>query len=169
MNVGVNGKGRLMKRLHEDDRGRFMADAGELFKCFEIAGHLALVMLEKIVGELPDGARFGSGKTAGTDDLSDFFDGELDHLLGRVGFCKEERCDEVDAGVGALGGEQDGNQEGVGIFVLKGDCGIGEELLEEGGDGCSSFFLLHFPRQNLEKIAERISSVTFVPMIVPNS
>ena len=31
------------------------------------------------------------------------------------------------------------------------------------------FFFIHFPTQNVEKILERTSSVTLIPMIVPSS
>ena len=76
-----------------------------------------------------DGAGFGFCESARLDDLLDLFDGERDHCGGMVGAFKEQRCDLVDAFVGALGGEQDGDQERVGVLMLEWDIDGGIEFL----------------------------------------
>ena len=48
--------------------------------------------------------------------------------------------------------------------------GIGKERIENASNCEGSLFFFHYlPRQNLEKMEERMSSVTLVPMIVPRS
>ncbi len=98
-------------------------------------------------------------EAAGADDGLDLFDGKSAHSFRSRPFCKEGGGDLVHAEVGTLSREKDGDQEGKGILVFKGNRGIREELIEG--------LLDHLPTQNLEKIALKRSSERLVPIRLP--
>src|ERR1700722_2013867 len=79
------------------------------------------------------------------------------------------RRHEVHPCIGALCRKEHGDQQCVRIMMNERNRGIGKKPFENAADNHCFFFSVHFPTQNLEKIAERISSVMFVPMIIPNS
>ena len=170
MDVRVDGKGGEVEGLRQDDGGALVADAGELFEGGERFRDAAAVMFDEHLGELPDSARFRRGQAAGADDRLDLRWVALDHLLGRVGEGKKLGRGLVHPDIGALGRKEDRDEERVGVFVLKRDLWIGKEGVEDLSDSvCLLFFRHYFPKQNLLKMAERISSPTFAPMMAPSS
>lgn len=148
VDVGVHGEGGDAEGLGHDDGGGFVADAGEGFEGGEVGGDLGVVLLDEDFRELGDGGGFAWGESAGADDGLDLIDGHVHHGLRVVGEGEEGWGDLVDADVGALGGEQDGDEEGVGVLVVEGDGGfrvefpeaaqevIGALLFEHGGSVC---------------------------------
>ena len=58
------------------------------------------------------------------DDFFDLENGELDHGFWSVCEGEELRCDFVDTLVCTLRREEDCDEEGVGVFVFEGNCGV---------------------------------------------
>ena len=100
-----------------------MADAGQAFERFKRSWDLSLKLFDESVGQIPDSARFGWRKTAGADDSLDLFGRKGCHFLRRVRYSEQFWRDEIDPCVGALGREEYGDEERVGIFMFKRDFG----------------------------------------------
>ncbi len=85
---------------------------------------------------------FGGGQATGFDGVEDLVYGELGHVVGVVGQLEEIGGDHVDAQVGGLGGEQDCDQEGEGVFVVKRDGWFWVEFVEDEADFIGAFLNL---------------------------
>lgn len=70
-------------------------------------------------------------------------DAELRHFFGGGADLEEGGGNEVDAFVGALGGEKDGDEEGEGVGVVEGDGDGGVETVEDGFGGVGAFLFGH--------------------------
>lgn len=130
VDVCIDGEGGDAEGLGHDDGSGFMSDAGELFEVGEGGGDLAVMLVNEDVAEFGDGEGLGGGEAAGADDGLDLFDGDEPHFFRGVGEGEEGGGDLVDADVGALGGEEDGDEEGVGAGVVEGDGCFRVELVE---------------------------------------
>ncbi len=126
VDVGVDGEGGLMKGLCHHHGGGFVADAGELFEGGEGFGHLTLVALKQDFRQIPNRVRLGGGKAAGANEEFDLFGIELNHFFRSVW---QERGNLIDPDVGALGGEEDCDEECVGVAVVQGDLWLRKELI----------------------------------------
>ena len=134
VDVSVDGKCGVVEGLNHEDGGGFVADAGEVFEFLEGARNLAGVAGEEEAGHFADIFRLHGREAAGADDGVNLRGGEGGHFRGRVGQGEERGGDLVDAHVGALGGEDDGNEEGEGVAVREGDARARVERGEAAGD-----------------------------------
>jgi hypothetical protein len=130
VDVCVDGEGRDAEGLGHDNGSGFVADAGELFEVLEGGGDLAVMLVNEDVAEIGDGEGFGRRETAGADDGLDLFDGDESHFFRVVGEGEEGGGDFVYPDVGALGGEEDGDKEGVGAGMIEGDGCFRVEMVE---------------------------------------
>ncbi len=142
VDMRVHGKRGLAEGLGHEYGGGFVADAGQGFEFLEGAGNLPAVALEEQAGHFADVFRLHRREAAGAHDGVNLRDGERSHFRGGVGEGKELGRDQVDTRVGALRGEDDGDEEGVGVAVREGDgrarVKLGEAAGDEGGAGGAS-------------------------------
>lgn len=124
--VGIDGEGRVTEGLIHNDAGGFMADARKGFQFFEGAGYLPAMSLYQQTGGFYETLGFGLGQAAGGDVLAHLLPAHGCHCFSRGSCRKECRGDLVDPGIGALGGEHDGHQEGKSISVMQGYFGLGK-------------------------------------------
>lgn len=100
--MGINGESGVFEGLGHDDGSGFVTDAGEGFEIFEVVRDVSVVFFEENFGEAMDGTGFDFEEAAGVDGVFDRGDGKGGHFLWGVGKGEEMRCDEIDAGIGAL-------------------------------------------------------------------
>lgn len=81
------------------------------------------------------GVGFSCGEAAGSDDVGEGLHGEIGDVGGGSAVSPERRGDGVDAFVGALSGEDDGDEEGEWRREIERDGGIWIELVEDVADG----------------------------------
>ena len=98
---------------------------------------------EEELGEAFDVFGFAVGEAAGVDAGENLIDGEVGHFLGCGADFEEGGGDKVDAFVGALGGEEDGDEEGEGVGVVEGNGDGGVEAVEDGFGGVGAFLFGH--------------------------
>ena len=134
VNVGIHGEGGLVEGLDHEDGGGFVADAGEGFEFLKGAGNLAAVAFEEEAGHFANIFRLHRREAAGADDGVNLRGGEGGHFVRGVGEGEEFGGDLVDAHVGALGGEDDRDEEGKGVAVQEGDGRAGVERGKAAGD-----------------------------------
>jgi len=136
--VGVDDDAfRLFEADAENDVGSFAGCAGDGYELGEGFGDLAVEFGADFAGGALDGLGLVVEEAGGADEGFELREGGLGH--GRWGgeALEELRCDHVDADVGALGGEDGGNEQLPGRGVSEGafDGGVGlVETLEDGGD-----------------------------------
>jgi hypothetical protein len=141
--MGVHRKGGCIEGLNKYDGGGLVADAGQGFEGFEFPWNNASVLLKKHVGELMNILCFGGGEPAGADVMQDPLDAEIRHICGVVGLGKEGWRNQVNARIGALGGEEDGHEQGEGVRVIQGHRWLWIELVEEGLNAFCALFSSH--------------------------
>ncbi len=135
--MGIDGHGGLAESDVEHDVGGFAADAGEGFEGGTIVRDFAVVLVEQGLGEGGDVFRLGLPEADGADVLGDAGLAEGDHGGGGGGLGIKPRGGLVHRDVGGLGGEHDGDEEGVGVGEVQ--LGFGRRVgasegLEEGAD-----------------------------------
>ena len=106
-------------------------------------GNLAAVLLDEDFRQLGNGGGLSRGQAAGTDDRLDFLDRDAHHVVRIVGELEERGRDLVDADVGALGGQQDGDEQGVGVLVIERNRGLRIEFLKPVSDVIRALLLEH--------------------------
>lgn len=166
VDVGVHRECRNSECLRHYDRCCLVADAHQRFERFETARHFGLVMRDEIARQIHDSLSFCIAKATGADDFLDGLDAERCHFARCASECEKLWRHEVNACIGALCGQQDSDQQRVGVAVRQWNAWIGEVLVENFTDQLCAF---HLPKQNCEKMFVKMSSVTLVPMIVPSS
>lgn len=119
VDVGIDGKGSYTERLGHDDRGGFVADAGQRFERGEIRRDRAAVGFDEDTGKLGNGGGFAWGESTRANDFSDLFDRHPHHGFGGGGEVEKGGRHRVDASVGALRGKQNRDEERVGIAVIE--------------------------------------------------
>lgn len=110
-NVGIDGEGGHIKALGHHDTGGLVTDTRECFECFDVHGDFTAVVVDQTIGEADDVFGFSRCQPAGSDVVLDRVDGEFGHGGGRVGIREQGGCDEIDACVRALSGQQDGDEQ----------------------------------------------------------
>ena len=119
----------------EDYAGGFAGGAGD----GEEFGHglwdFAVELLADDAACALDGLCLVVVEASGADELFDGFDGSFGHALWRGVGGEELRRDHVDAGVGALGGEDGGYEQLPGRRVDEGALGAGVGFAEDFQDG----------------------------------
>ncbi len=136
LDVGVdNDAFGAAKDFAEDDVGGFSADAWELNEGVEGVGDGAVVVFKEGAGAALNVASFGAEEAGGLDEGFEFREGDFSVVAG--GFASGEKGggDLIDSGVGALGGEDGGDEEIEGGMIVEFAVGVGVgegEALEEG-------------------------------------
>ena len=117
--VGVCHNGRFAVDIPADEIGGFAANAGQGGELFNGAGHFAVKLVQQHPAHIDDVLSLGVEKSAGADDVFHIFQfGRGQGLQAGIGG-KEGGGDQVDPGVGALGGESGGDEQLIIFFVEK--------------------------------------------------
>jgi len=133
----------LVEGISEDDVGGFSTDAAEGGELLHGVRNLAVVFLDDVGGGAADGGGFGAEEAGGLDDFFDVGLGGFGERFGSGIFFEEDGGDDVNADVSALGGEDGGDEEFIGVAVVESAFGVRIELLEFGEDlGGACFFVL---------------------------
>ena len=142
--MGVHCHSGLVPDDGADDVGGLASDALKGLEVIDVIGDDAVVGGGEALRHLNQMFGFGTGITDGFDVFEDLIGGSCCQGFGGRVCGKEGRGDHVNALVGALGGEHDGNEalEGVGEmeFALC-DRHVG---LEPSENTMESFFCRHF-------------------------
>ena len=109
----------------EDDVGGFASDPGEMGEGFEFAGDFAFVVVDECLGGGTDIFRFVAEEAGGTDEVFEVFLARGGHAFGVRVFLEEGGGHQVDAHVGALRGEDGGDEELEGAVVVEFAVGVG--------------------------------------------
>jgi len=109
--VGVDGHGGLAEGDGLDNVGRLAAHTRETEQLVHVGGHLAVEALGECAGGLNEVARLGVGVGYAPNILVDFLRLCLCHRMGIGEPAEEVGRHEVDALVGTLCTEDDGNEE----------------------------------------------------------
>ena len=117
--VGVDRDGRLAERDVEHDIGGLAADAGQLLQRLARGRHLAAVIVDQLLRERDDVLGLGVEQADGLDEVAHLGLAELHHLLRCVGSGEQRGGRLVDTGVGGLRRQHHGDEQRVGIDVLK--------------------------------------------------
>ena len=115
----------------EDDVGGFASDPGEMGEGFEFAGDFASVVVDEGLGGGADIFRFVAEEAGGTDEVFEVFLARGGHAFGVRVFLEEGGSHQVDAHVGALRGEDGGDEELEGAVVVEFAMGIGVSGAED--------------------------------------
>src|SRR6266404_2608268 len=115
--MSIDWKSGLVKALGHDDRGGFMPNTGKCFKFFESVWDMSVVLLNELLGKIPDRFCLGWTQPTGADHFLNVFDGEFDHGLWSGSECKQLGGDLIDPHIGALRREKHGDEKGVDVRV----------------------------------------------------
>ena len=133
--VGVHRDGRLAEGDVEDDVRRLPPDAGELLERLPVRRNLPAVLLHERLREGDDVLRLRVEEADGLDEVAHPLLAEVEHRLRRVGGGEEAARRLVDAGIGRLGGEDDGDEERERVGVLELRLRLGEGVRKAGEEG----------------------------------
>ena len=134
--VGVRYDGGAVVDVAQQKVGDLAADTGKGQKLLHAVGKRAVVSLDQTFAGVLDVGGLGAVQPAGTNDGLDFLERSVGQGVGRGEAVKQLTADDVDAGVGALGGQASHDEKTPGLaFVLKGAFGVGVDLLERLDDG----------------------------------
>jgi len=124
----------------EDDVGGFASDAGQMGERFEVSGDFAVMEPDQSLGGGDEVFRFVAEETGGADEVFDVLLLRGGEGLGVRVFPEERGCHQIDAHVGALRGEDGGDEELEGSFVVQFAVGVGIGGAEDFEDGrCAGF------------------------------
>jgi hypothetical protein len=132
----------LVEGVSQDDIGGFSTDAAEGGEFLHGLGDLAVVFLDDVGGGGADGGGFAAEEAGGLDDFFDVGLGGFGECFGGRVFFEEDGSNHIDAHIGALGGEDGGDEEFVSIAMIERAVGVGIKALEFGENlGGAGFFL----------------------------
>jgi hypothetical protein len=112
MDVRVDRERRDSERLRHHDARGLVTHAGQALELLERLRHLALVLVDEDLRELRERLGLLRREAARPDQLVDLLDRHLRHRFGVGGAGEQRGRDEIDARIGRLRGEQDGDEEG---------------------------------------------------------
>ncbi len=121
----------------KDDVGGLAGDSGKLEQLFHGLRHLVAELLDHGLRRALDGLGLVAEEAGGADERFKLGQGSGGHVLWRGIGAEERGRDQVDAGVGALGGEDGGDRElpGAGVVQRADDAGVGlGERVQDGGN-----------------------------------
>ncbi len=131
--TGFNAEG-----VAENNIGCFASDPGEVGERFQVAGDFTVMVLDQGLGGGDEVFRFVAEETGGADEFFDVFLFGGGEMSGVRVFFEEGGGHHVDAHVGALRGEDGGDEELEGTVVIQFAVGVrvgGAEGLEDGRGG----------------------------------
>lgn len=143
VNMGIDRKCGNTKGLRHYHGCGFVAYSREFLEFFETLWNFASVFFDEDSAEIGDRSGLGWGKSTGTYDRADLLDGDVHHFLGSIGECKKCRGNEIDADVGALGREENRDQQGVGACMIEWNGCFRIEFLESAEDMIGSLLFQH--------------------------
>jgi hypothetical protein len=117
--VGVDGKCFLAERSVEDDVGRLAADARQRLQLFPSSRHFTAVGVDQRLREGDDIPGLGVEEADGLDCLAERVLSHIDHLPGRLDAGEDRPAGNVDAGIRGLRGQNDGDEQLIGISRLQ--------------------------------------------------
>lgn len=146
--MGVHGNGRLLEPDIEDHICGLPTDAGQSFECLAIVGHFAAMQVDQHLGERKDVLGLAAIKADGLDVFGDPFHPERNHGGGRGGEFEEALSGLIDADIGGLGREHDGDEQRIGVEIIEFALGLGFDLVKalKNGLGVSAIKFFHFFR-----------------------
>ena len=124
----------------EDDVGRFASDPGEMGEGSEFAGDFALVVVDEGLRGGADIFRFVAEEAGGADDFFEVFLPRGGHAFGVGEFLEKGGGHQVDAHVGALRGEDGGDEELECALVVEFTMGVGVGGAEDFQDARGAGF-----------------------------
>ena len=107
---------------------------GSASSASRVARHLAAMLGDELLRQRDDVLRLGAVEADGADEVGDRRLAERRHLLRRVGEREERRRRLVDAGVGRLRREHDGDEQGERVVVVEFALRLGLALGEAAED-----------------------------------
>lgn len=117
--VSINGAGLNAEGFVEDNIGGFAPHARQRFERFEAFRDQATVCFDEDLAERYDVFGLVVEQPDGLDVLTHPCFTERQHFFRGVGFGEQAFCSFVDANIGALGRQDDGDKQRVGIDVFK--------------------------------------------------
>ena len=141
--VGVDGDDGLVVDDGGDDVGGLAADAGQGHEGVDVSGNLSAEVGQEFLGHGDEVVGLGVGIGNAADIGPDVVEGSGGQQLRRRKALEEGRGDEVDAPVGALGGEDDGDEQLEGVRIMEFGGGEGNVLLKPSDNRCKPFFFSH--------------------------
>lgn len=115
----VDGDGRLSEGGIEDNVGGLPANPRQSFQCLPFARHLPTVPGDELLGHQDQVFGFGVEQANVLDLLADILLAERQHLCRSICELEQPPGYLVDADVGRLGGQGDGNQQRIWINPLE--------------------------------------------------
>jgi hypothetical protein len=109
----------------ENNIGGFASDPGEMGERFQVAGDFTVMVLDQGVGGGDEVFRFVAEETGGADEFFDVFLFGGGEMSGVRVFFEEGEGHHVDAHVGALRGEDGGDEKLEGPLVVEFAMGVG--------------------------------------------
>src|SRR5713226_823268 len=134
MDMRVDREGRLSEGLGHHDAGSLVANARKLLELFDVARHLAAVMIDQRSREIFQSPRFARSEAAASDQFQDFMLGKPGQRCGRGRSTEKCRRDAIDLRVSRLCREHDRNEKRERIAMAEGDVGLGKEAIEDRAD-----------------------------------
>jgi hypothetical protein len=126
----------------EHDVRSLAPDARQFLQLVPRAGHLAAVIKDQRFRERDDVLCLGVEQSNGLDRLAQPFFAERDHLLRRFHMLEQGAGRDIHACIGSLRGQDNRNEQGVGIAILKLGRGRGI-LLGQATEEFEYLFALH--------------------------
>jgi hypothetical protein len=125
--MGIDREGFLPEGGVEHDVGGLAADAGQGGQRVAILRHLAAEIAHQYFGQGDDILRLGVEQSDRLDVLLERILAQIDHLLRRFDLAEQGAGRLVDADIGGLRRQGDGDQQliGIAIFQLRHRGGIG--------------------------------------------
>ena len=130
MNMCIDGKGGHTERLSRDNRCRLVAHARQSLHLLNGLGHLSVIALQQLMGELMEILRLRPGEPDLADILLDLFNRHLAQSPRVRCSVKESRGHLIHLLVGGLRGEKDRHQESERVAVVERHRGDRIELFE---------------------------------------
>jgi len=117
--MGVDRECFVAERGVEDDIGGLSADARKGLEFFARVRDLPAVIADQRLRQSDDVLRLGVEQADRLDGFAKGFLAQIDHLLRSLDACEKRAGGDVDAGVGGLGGENDGDEKLIRIAGLE--------------------------------------------------
>jgi hypothetical protein len=128
--VRIDGERLLAECGVEDHIGGLAAHPGKRLKLLATAGHFAAEITQQRLGERNDVFRLGVEQADALDVIANRVLAERDHLFGGFGALEQLARGDVDAHVGSLRREHDGDEKRVRTAIFEFGGGRGVRLRE---------------------------------------
>lgn len=117
--MGIDGEGFLPERGVDHDIGGFAPDAGEGGQRVAILRHFSAEIADQYLRQGDDILRLAVEQADRLDMLLERVFAEIDHLLGRLDVAEQGTGRLVDADIGGLRGQHDGDQQLIVVAIFQ--------------------------------------------------